>query len=164
MSFLKIGIDRFEQFNDSIDPLDDDKYLAFVAAIIEGKLNRPLDFAGRTGVGEFTTVLPDTDQKGAHTVAENIRKEVEDLAIAHQKKWVSGVLTVSIGVCHVIPDHRTELDSLLYQADLALLKAKNAGENRVCNNLDILTVSVNKAPIIENNIASPNLKLTLGVG
>src|SRR3990167_4700893 len=78
---------------------------------------------------EFCIVLPETPLEGAVTVAERVRQLVESLPIG----TTSGALpiTISAGVCALVPDANNSIVQLLKNADQALYKAKEAGRNRV---------------------------------
>lgn len=69
-------------------------------------------------------MLPFTDKRGAQTVAEQLRREVESLSIPHRQSDVSPVVTASLGTATVIPTLEMTSHELLLQADKALYQAK----------------------------------------
>ena len=76
-------IDYFKFFNDYYGHLTGDTCLTKVAEAIRTGLRRPADLAGRYGGEEFLIILPDTDTKGAITVATTIKESVAGMAIEH---------------------------------------------------------------------------------
>jgi diguanylate cyclase (GGDEF)-like protein len=92
-------------------------------------IKRPSDLISRYGGTKFAALLPDTDSVGAAWLAECFRRAVIDLALPHEYSPV--VQHVSISVGHATrtanPEHLSQ--QLLEAADMALLKAKEAGRN-----------------------------------
>lgn len=74
---------------------------------------------------EFLVLLKDTDKKGAAKLAERLRKHVETTA----REWEYPV-TVSIGIASY-PEDGADISELLNKAEMANIKAKNMGKNRV---------------------------------
>ena len=108
-----------------------DLTLKNVADVLTNTIKRATDFASRYGGEEFTVVLPNTDERGAMTVAEKIRSEVILLAIPHETSPLGGVVTVSMGVATAIPSLGIQESVLIEAADRALYQAKAAGRNQV---------------------------------
>lgn len=75
--------------------------------------------------------MEDTDSAGALYVAEELRKKIKSLKIAHDFSPVAAWITVSIGVASVIPKSDIPSHVLVEEADKALFAAKAAGRNRV---------------------------------
>jgi diguanylate cyclase (GGDEF)-like protein len=76
------------------------------------------------GGEEFLLLLPETDEKEAMTVAEELRQLVADAALLQNRK-----VTISIGVSQ-LRENET-LDDWIKSADDALYRAKTEGRNRV---------------------------------
>jgi diguanylate cyclase (GGDEF)-like protein len=93
-------------------------------------LQRPGDLLARYGGEEFAVILPDTDRDGAMRVADNLRREVEALAIEHAGSD-SRQVTISAGVSWAVVDRDAIEPLLLREADTALYEAKRDGRNRV---------------------------------
>lgn len=131
VSVIMIDIDRFKQYNDTYGHQAGDHCLRQVAQTINNTVRRPKDLAARYGGEEFIVVLSDVSPDGAITVAENIRSQVEALAIPHTTTEVNDYVTVSLGVSHTIPTINSQVEGLILAADKALYLAKQKGRDRV---------------------------------
>ncbi|MHC1761192.1 MAG: diguanylate cyclase [Negativicutes bacterium] len=131
LSLIMLDIDYFKLFNDTYGHIAGDACLKKIAEVLTNTIKRATDFASRYGGEEFTVVLPNTDERGAMTVAEKIRSEVALLAIPHETSPLGGVVTVSVGVATVVPSLGIKESKIIEAADLSLYQAKAAGRNRV---------------------------------
>jgi diguanylate cyclase (GGDEF)-like protein len=131
LSLLMIDIDCFKPYNDTYGHQKGDECLRSVAKTIAATLCRAGDFAARYGGEEFAVILPDTSLSGAASIAERLRKAVDDLALAHSASIASAHVTLSIGgVVANAPEPSPE--RLVASADAALYRAKRDGRNRTC--------------------------------
>lgn len=128
LALIMLDIDYFKPFNDHYGHPAGDACLREVARVLQGVVRRPTDLLARYGGEEFAIVLPDTEN--VTLVAEACRAAVEAAGIQHSLSEVSGVVTISVGVCSRTPGP-TSLDELKEQADAALYRAKDAGRNTV---------------------------------
>ena len=131
LALILSDIDNFKLYNDTYGHMIGDECLRKIAKIIESTLNRPGDYCARYGGEEFVTVLPNTSLEGAIKVAENIRKNVEDLNIPHEKCPPNYHVSISLGVAVVNPKMKVAYEDLIKRADEALYRAKEKGRNRV---------------------------------
>ncbi|WP_307163105.1 MULTISPECIES: diguanylate cyclase [unclassified Massilia] len=129
LSLLLCDVDRFKDYNDGLGHPAGDLCLKKVAAVLTGQLKRPADLAARYGGEEFAILLPDTDLAGALKLAEDCRRQLEQLALPHPTA-AGGVVTMSIGVASALPAEAGEVDALVAAADTALYEAKRGGRNR----------------------------------
>lgn len=128
---LMIDIDLFKSFNDTYGHGAGDATLRSVAQAIARSVTRGGDLAARVGGEEFAVLLTDTDEDGAHAVAERIRVMVAALGIRHVGS-PHGHVTVSVGVaCNSGRHNHLSVGHLLDLADEALYQAKNNGRDRV---------------------------------
>ena len=134
LSLILCDIDSFKLFNDNYGHQEGDKCLYAVAQAVASILRRPADLVARYGGEEIVVVLPNTTAKGALTVAELIRKKIENLKIAHALSKASQYVTLSLGVSSVILNHELLPANLVKAADNALYEAKEQGRNRVVFN------------------------------
>jgi diguanylate cyclase (GGDEF)-like protein len=126
-SLVLIDIDHFKKVNDTYGHATGDAVLEQVAKRIQIVL-RKYDTAYRYGGEELAVLLPGTAIRQAATIAERLRKKVEDRRI----RGVQGELvstTVSLGVAQFRPDD--DGDTLFRRADERLYQAKEGGRNQV---------------------------------
>jgi two-component system cell cycle response regulator len=123
LSLLMSDIDDFKKVNDLHGhPMGDDVLRSIGAVFLENL--RSADLAARYGGEEISVALPHTDIVSARTVAENIRKSV-------QQRFENDLrVTISIGVASWKRNMVGTAD-LVAAADTALYAAKAAGKNRV---------------------------------
>ena len=130
-TLIMLDIDHFKSINDKHGHPVGDQVLITVAEslqIITQKL-RVTDHALPTRYGgeEFAIILPNVDLDGGLRIAEQIRKEIEELLI----EPAALKLTASFGVaCTDI--HGKSYEELIHYADEALYAAKKSGRNCVC--------------------------------
>ncbi len=130
LSIVMIDLDFFHAFNETYGHLGGDACLRSVTDAMVVCLRRPSDYLGRYGGEEFIAVLAGTDPLGARLVAERMRANVEALAIPHQRSECAKVVTISAGFATARPGLCDSPDTLVGNADRALLAAKQAGRNR----------------------------------
>ena len=133
ISLIMIDIDHFKQFNDLYGHQMGDQCLCRVATTLREQLKRSADLIARYGGEEFAAVIA-TDSDGALSLAEQMRQQIQALAIEHSESE-SGVVTISLVIATVTPyqtEQQTEkMSELLAMADKALYQSKEAGRNRV---------------------------------
>ena len=132
LGIIMIDIDFFKSYNDYYGHLPGDDILRLCAKKMSELVCRAGDLVARYGGEEFCVILPDTDLKGAESIAEVLRTGIEGLAIARDdlKNWKH--LTISLGVSSIKPDQNDTVEKLLNAADQALFQAKQSGRNQVC--------------------------------
>ncbi|NJL46868.1 MAG: GGDEF domain-containing protein [Leptolyngbyaceae cyanobacterium SM2_5_2] len=131
LSVILADIDYFKGFNDLYGHQAGDNCLRLVARTLSRAVKRPGDLVARYGGEEFAVILPNTDLKGAETVAEDIRCLVRDRRITHRSSATDTIVTMSLGVASCIPSADSTAANLLKRADTALYKAKNSGRDQV---------------------------------
>ncbi|WP_051479668.1 diguanylate cyclase domain-containing protein [Catenovulum agarivorans] len=134
LTFMMIDIDDFKKFNDAYGHLNGDKCLLKVARTLTKVQKRTCDLAARYGGEEFAVLLPFTDQNGANRMAELLRQQVENLAIAHADNASHNHVSVSVGVVTYLAGHATRItnyEQIIQTADENLYAAKSDGRNTV---------------------------------
>ena len=129
LSLIMLDIDHFKHYNDHYGHPAGDECLRNVARVLQGVVRRPTDMLARYGGEEFAIILPDTANGGL--VAEACRAAIEKAAMQHEFSDVSNRVTISAGVCSMVPGESNSLDGLKQKADAALYRAKHAGRNTV---------------------------------
>ena len=128
ISVLFIDIDHFKIFNDSYGHECGDIALQAVADAIKSAVNRPLDFCCRWGGEEFVVVLPDTDERGAVSMANTILAAVRSLRFNFMPD-INPQISVSIGVAIMLVTEKNKTDDLIDMADKAMYMAKQNGRD-----------------------------------
>ncbi len=131
LSILMADIDHFKPYNDAYGHQRGDDCLKRVAEAMSQGLQRAGDLLARYGGEEFVVILPGHTLDLAASVAERLRKVVEDLQIPTSVSGVAPSVTVSIGVASAVPREKESSETLVAAADEALYRAKREGRNRV---------------------------------
>jgi len=126
LSLVVFDIDHFKAVNDTFGHPAGDKVLKEMAAICS-HMTRQSNLIARIGGEEFGLLLTHTDRTGAAIVAENFRKEIENLLVEHDSRHIS--ITSSFGAVELREDDT--LESLFARADQNLYHAKDRGRNCV---------------------------------
>ena len=129
ISMVMVDIDYFKAFNDAYGHPWGDQCMKQVAQALEKVVQRPTDLVARYGGEEFALVLPDTQDAAA--VVEACRVAIQALGIVHEFSDVATVVTISAGVCSLVPTKKMSSELLIQQADNALYEAKETGRNKV---------------------------------
>ncbi|ANN76784.1 sensor domain-containing diguanylate cyclase [Bordetella flabilis] len=120
-----IDIDNFKSINDHHGHDIGDGVIRALASIMRHG-SRSNDVLARAGGEEFTMLLPATSLEDAVRAAERLRVSMETTP-----NPTGGVVTISLGVARY-PDHGTDIDTVLKEADKALYQAKKNGRNLTC--------------------------------
>ncbi len=129
-----IDLDHFKEFNDLYGHPTGDRALIQLADLIRELFQRPTDAAIRYGGEEFLIYFDTDSFAGAKSQAERLRRRLEKQAIPHKGNPPLEVLTLSMGLVVINPQHDVTLDKLISTADKALYMAKNSGRNKVVSN------------------------------
>jgi diguanylate cyclase (GGDEF)-like protein/PAS domain S-box-containing protein len=131
LSLIILDVDYFKRFNDSYGHIAGDNCLRQIGTTLKTIVGRAPDIVARYGGEEFVVILPETKDNGAETLAERIRKTVEELAIPHSASDTAEHVTVSLGVVTVYTTKLALPQQVVALADEALYCAKERGRNRV---------------------------------
>jgi diguanylate cyclase (GGDEF)-like protein/PAS domain S-box-containing protein len=130
MSLLMIDLDHFKQFNESYGQSAGDECLHMVSECIVKSFNRTSDCVARYGGEEFTIVSFSSGFEALRRHAHKLCEQVRLLNIPHSGS-PHGVVTVSIGGVHRLPNRDITEELLIELASRELLSAKRAGRNCV---------------------------------
>ena len=125
-SLLMIDVDRFKAVNDNQGHDVGDLLIVQIAELLKQSV-RTSDFVARLGGDEFCIVFTYTPLQAATHLVLRLRKALPaTLALTpsytHALKWTGGLSAFELG--------DTRYDEVLWRADQALLKAKEAGRDR----------------------------------
>lgn len=127
LSLMMIDLDHFKKVNDTHGHPVGDAYLCDFARLLKENVRR-CDTPARVGGEEFAVLLPDTDAKMVHRLAQRLVKIIRQGHFGPNESTV----TASIGVATF--DGQPEInssDELLRASDIALYRAKQAGRDQV---------------------------------
>jgi diguanylate cyclase (GGDEF)-like protein/PAS domain S-box-containing protein len=127
LSLSICDIDDLKKINDEFGHRAGDLVLKQLGEIV-GKEVRQADIAGRYGGDELLLVFPHTDMRGAYESMERIRRGLEETTFQIGSKYFRA--TCTSGVAEFTPT-LTRTDDLIHVADMALLKGKQQGRNRI---------------------------------
>ncbi|GGX07898.1 hypothetical protein GCM10007242_11920 [Pigmentiphaga litoralis] len=144
MALLLIDLDYFKSVNDTLGHPAGDSLLRVIAARLVDCAG-PDDLVTRLGGDEFAIILMDANTPGA---AERKAQAVVD-AIAEPCRLDGNqvVTTASVGIT-LAPEHGTDADQLLKNADLALYRAKADGRG----NWRVFELAMQKAVQARRNV------------
>tara|TARA_R110002050_G_scaffold135999_4_gene259091 strand:+ start:168 stop:1973 length:1806 start_codon:yes stop_codon:yes gene_type:complete len=128
LSLVLIDIDHFKVVNDTYGHLAGDWCLAWLSEQIKDSLKRSADMAFRYGGEEFCLILPDTDEKGAISLAESLRKSIAKQVCIY--KDIRIPLTISNGIFTYNQQDNITPEQIFFSADKALYQAKYDGRNQ----------------------------------
>jgi diguanylate cyclase (GGDEF)-like protein len=127
LAVLAVDLDNFKPINDTYGHSAGDAVLRELADVMRTTV-RDTDAIARVGGDEFVVLLPDTGWQGAITLAERMRRHVDEdtFAGAHEIP-----LTISIGIALARGTDDVRASDLLEEADRSLYRAKSSGRNRI---------------------------------
>lgn len=126
LCIMLLDADHFKDYNDSFGHLAGDRALIEIARILRVSI-RTYDFAARFGGEEFIILLPNTQMREAHAMAERIRSSIAKQTVVHEDGNILFKLTVSIGL--VSSNEDSTVDVIFNAVDAKLYEAKQAGRN-----------------------------------
>ncbi len=89
--------------------------------------SRMVDIVGRWKNNEFVIISPETNKKSAITMAENIRKTIEE----HNFEKIGRQITATIGVAQC--NNNENIKDIIKKTDFAIYRAKKGGKNKICS-------------------------------
>lgn len=125
LAVLFVDVDRFKHVNDSLGHLIGDQLLLSVAGRLVASV-RSSDTVSRQGGDEFVILLSTIAH--AEDAALSANKILIALGMPHRIEEHDLQITVSMGI-GIYPDDGTDAETLVKNADIAMLNAKNNGRN-----------------------------------
>jgi len=123
LAVLYIDIDEFKSVNDSLGHMIGDELLKSVAQRLSACIGSS-DFIARLGGDEFAIVK--TGVKDSADVADLATRALDAIRAPYDCLGHQVTSDASIGIA-LVPQHGTDLDQILKNADLAMYAAKSAG-------------------------------------
>ncbi|MGD8911256.1 MAG: EAL domain-containing protein [Candidatus Thiodiazotropha sp.] len=123
---LFIDLDQFKYINDTSGHQAGDALLQIVAKKLR-EITRSTELLARLGGDEFAIVIPETGIPGATQFADKLLSELKQITIP--LKGHSHRISASIGIV-TYPEHGSNSEELLSNADLAMYQAKESGRDQ----------------------------------
>ncbi len=130
-----LDLDHFKKINDTYGHDSGDIVLRSLALALR-QHTRYHDVLARIGGEEFAIVFPNTDERAITSLAERIRKAVQEMPLVLEGQRVQ--VTASLGA--VIWDGSESGQDIVKRADRLLYEAKSSGRNRVVAGKEIRQV------------------------
>jgi diguanylate cyclase (GGDEF)-like protein len=128
MSLILLDVDHFKKLNDTHGHQAGDRVLIKVAEVSNACLGEG-QYLARYGGEEFGIILPGADTDEALSVAERVRRSIEEFHFPI-RGCLPGYVRASLGVS-TYPKQAESVVTLIEAADKALYQAKENGRNRV---------------------------------
>jgi diguanylate cyclase (GGDEF)-like protein/PAS domain S-box-containing protein len=125
LAVLFVDVDRFKHVNDSLGHLIGDKLLLLIAHRLVANV-RGSDTVSRQGGDEFVILLSSIAH--AKDAALSAQKIVRAASLPHRVEAHDLQITMSIGIS-IYPDDGADAVTLVKNADIAMLSAKDRGRN-----------------------------------
>jgi diguanylate cyclase (GGDEF)-like protein len=127
LSMIMFDIDFFKRINDNFGHLAGDQVLKDLAQLVKSR-TRSEEIVARYGGEEFAILMPETNQRGAKALAEQLRKLVENGNFSFDDEDIP--VTISLGVVS-LQGNDWDLHAFIRMADERLYDAKRGGRNQV---------------------------------
>ena len=128
LGFIMIDLDHFKTVNDTLGHQAGDAVLVHVAHLLQSRM-RDSDIISRYGGEEFLAVLADPKPEGIGTLAEDLRRLIEQNPAEYDGQPIP--MTASFGVTIGLVNTRAAVQECIGKADAAVYVAKAMGRNRV---------------------------------
>ena len=128
LAFVLFDLDELKTVNDTFGHQAGDAVLRQVGKSLKKSI-REIDIIARYGGDEFCVIMPEADSQTCSKFMDRILKTIAKTKILLENSSEPLYCTVSLGGA-VFPLHASGGKSLVFKADMALLKAKNSGRNR----------------------------------
>lgn len=131
VAVMVIDIDHFKKYNDKFGHPAGDACLCRVAETVRRTVKGVPALVSRIGGEEFLVFVHGISQEAAYGLAEQIRSNVEAMAMPHSEEAKYRYVTISVGVAADKCSSEISFGGLYRRADKELYRAKNSGRNRV---------------------------------
>ena len=128
LSLAMVDLDLFKSINDNFGHDTGDAVLRELVQVLRAEL-RPTDLVARMGGEEFLVVLPGQDEQGALRALQRAQEVFAARRFAHPRQRDGIRSCFSAGVARWSPGEA--LEAAYGRADQALLRAKQAGRQRI---------------------------------
>jgi two-component system cell cycle response regulator len=130
IAVFAIDIDALDIYNTTFGRAAGDSAIRRVSHCVSGCLRRSSDVTARIEGGSLMAFAPGIDVDRARALADVMAERVRELRIHNPRSGVLRYMSVSVGVCAVIPEAEASPEALVEKSQLQLKIAKQLGRNR----------------------------------
>jgi two-component system cell cycle response regulator len=130
IAVFAIDIDALDIYNTTFGRAAGDSAIRRVSHCVSGCLRRSSDVTARIEGGSLMAFAPGIDLDRARALADVMAERVRELRIHNPRSGVLRYMSVSVGVCALIPDAEASPEALVEKSQLQLKIAKQLGRNR----------------------------------
>ena len=123
-----LDIDCFKQHNDTYGHIQGDRCLRHVADVLKNAVEKR-GKAYRFGGDEFVLLIQNGEENTITSIAETIKKELQQLHIEDKDSGRQAAVTISQGYASFLPSRQESRNSLIEHADKALYEVKENGRD-----------------------------------
>ncbi|MEG2093536.1 MAG: GGDEF domain-containing protein [Lachnospiraceae bacterium] len=128
-----LDIDYFKQYNDTYGHQAGDECLKKIGCLLREKMKEDNDiFCGRYGGDEFVLIYVGKQSEEVIKLTKKLKKDILSLKLIHEKSLIAKYVTISQGICNMIPEERNRVWDFLHSADKALYQVKQKQKNSIC--------------------------------
>ena len=128
LALIIFDMDDLKKINDSYGHLAGDAILRRLGQILRSSI-RAIDIIARYGGDEFCVIMPEADQATCKRFMNRLQMKISSSKFRINELDEDLNCTISLGGA-IFPDHANDAEKLIFAADMALLKAKEAGRNK----------------------------------
>lgn len=130
IAVFAIDIDALDIYNATFGRAAGDSAIRRVSHCVSGCLRRSSDVTARIEGGSLMAFAPGLDLDRARALGDVMAERVRELRIHNPRSGVLRYMSVSVGVCAVVPDAEASPATLVEKSQLQLKIAKQLGRNR----------------------------------
>jgi two-component system cell cycle response regulator len=130
IAVFAVDIDSLDLYNTTFGRAAGDSAIRRVSHCVSGCLRRSSDVTARIDGGSLMAFAPGLTHEQSLQVAKTMAERVRELRIHHPRSAILRYMSVSVGVCAMVPQADSEPGALLEKSQQQLKLAKKAGRNQ----------------------------------
>jgi diguanylate cyclase (GGDEF)-like protein/PAS domain S-box-containing protein len=130
IAVFAVDIDSLDLYNTTFGRAAGDSAIRRVSHCVSGCLRRSSDVTARIDGGSLMAFAPGLTHEQSLQVAKTMAERVRELRIHHPRSAILRYMSVSVGVCAMVPQADSEPAALLEKSQQQLKLAKKAGRNQ----------------------------------
>jgi diguanylate cyclase (GGDEF)-like protein/PAS domain S-box-containing protein len=130
IAVFAIDIDALDLYNATFGRAAGDSTIRRVAHVVSGCLRRSSDVTARIDGGSLIAFAPGLTNEQGLRIGQQMAERVRDLRIHHPRSAVLRYVSVSVGICAVVPEPSDNPASLVEKSQKQLQIAKKSGRNQ----------------------------------